>query len=142
MPFIMIGPGISPGRKIDAMMYQHCLFPTICDIVGTSAPSTVQFPSLTPLLNGKQTRLFDTMYCAYEKYQRSVRTDTHKLILYPEVRQVQLFDIVNDPWEMKNLASDPANAPMISKMFSELTKLQEMVSDKLVLDPASFGIQV
>lgn len=140
MPFIIIGPGISPGRQIDAMMYQHCLFPTICDLANVPAPATVQFPSLMPLLFGKQTRLFDSMYCAYEKYQRSVRTDAHKLILYPEARRVQLFDIVNDPWEMKNLASNPANSARMSEMFRELIKLQHMVSDKLVLDPGSFGI--
>jgi len=142
MPFIIIGPGITPGHQIDAMMYQHCLFPTICDILGISPPPTVQFPSLMPLLNGKQTRLFDSMYCAYEKYQRSVRTDTHKLILYPEVSQIQLFDIVNDPWEMKNLAADPANSKMISELYGQLTKLQHEVADKVVLDPASFGIRV
>ncbi|HUA66388.1 MAG TPA: sulfatase-like hydrolase/transferase [Alphaproteobacteria bacterium] len=142
MPFIIIGPGISPGRRIDAMMYQHCLFQTICDIAGILAPATVQFPSLLPLLRGNQTRMFDSMYCAYEKYQRSIRTDSHKLILYPEVRQVQLFDIVNDPWEMKNLATDPANSGTISELFRELTKLQHTVSDKLVLNPGSFGIRV
>ncbi|HEX3628060.1 MAG TPA: sulfatase-like hydrolase/transferase [Verrucomicrobiae bacterium] len=142
MPFIMVGPGITPGRQIDAMMYQHCLFPTICELAKIPAPSTVQFPSLMPLLNGKQTRLFDSMYCAYERFQRSIRTDTHKLILYPEVKQVQLFDIVNDPWEIKNLASDTANTPKISELFHELTKLQKTVADKLVLDPASLGISV
>jgi arylsulfatase A-like enzyme len=80
------------------------------------------------------------MYCAYERFQRSVRTDTHKLILYPEVRQIQLFDIVNDPWETKNLAPDPAHAKLISELYGRLTKLQHMVSDKLVLHPATFGI--
>jgi arylsulfatase A-like enzyme len=124
------------------MMYQHSLFPTICDILGISAPSTVQFPSLMPLLRGERSHLYDSMYCAYEKYQRSVRTDTHKLILYPEVRQIQLFDIVNDPWETKNLAADPAHSHTISELYAQLTKLQHTVSDKLVLDPASFGIQV
>ena len=27
MPFIMVGPGISLGRRIDSLMYQHCTFP-------------------------------------------------------------------------------------------------------------------
>lgn len=141
MPFIIIGPGLSPGRRVNAMMYQHCLFTTICDLAGVSAPPTVQFPSLMPLLRGERSHLFDSMYCAYEKFQRSVRTDTHKLIVYPEVRKVQLFDVVNDPWEMKNLGGEMAYSGMISEMFGELTKLQQMVSDKLVLDPGSLGIQ-
>jgi arylsulfatase A-like enzyme len=141
MPFIMTGPGITPGRQIDAKMYQHCLFPTICDLVGISAPSTVQFPSLMPLLRGDRSQLFDSMYCAYLKYQRSVRTDTHKLILYPEAKRMQLFNVANDPWELKDLSGDPAYAGTISHLFSELQNLQETVSDKLVLDPAMFGIK-
>lgn len=142
MPFIMIGPGLSPGRRIDAKMYQHCLFPTLCELANVSAPSTVQFPSLLPLLRAERGHLFDFMYCAFEKYQRSVRNDTHKLILYPQARQVELFDIVNDPWEMKNLAGNSTHSGTISGLYRELTNLQQQVSDELVLDPSSFGIKV
>jgi choline-sulfatase len=141
MPFIVIGPGIAAGRRIDAMMYQHCLFPTVCDWAGVATPATVQFPSLLPLLRGERRQMFDSMYCAYEKFQRSVRTDRYKLILYPQVKQVQLFDVENDPWEMNNLASDTKQAGTVSDLFRELKKLQERVGDKLVLEPAAFGIQ-
>jgi choline-sulfatase len=141
MPFIINGPGITAGRRIDAMMYQHCLFPTLCELAGIPAPSTVQFPSLLPLLRGERRQMFDSMYCAYEKFQRSVRTDRYKLILYPQVKQVQLFDLDNDSWEMKNLASDPGQAATVTALFHELKKLQEIVGDKLVLNPAAFGIQ-
>ena len=141
MPFIVNGPGIAAGRKIDAMMYQHSLFPTLCDLAGIKTPSTVQFPSLLPLLHGERTQMFDSMYCAYLKFQRSVRTDRYKLILYPEVKQVQLFDLQNDPWEINNLAGDAKQTTTIAGLFRELKKLQESVGDKLVLDPAAFGIQ-
>ena len=70
-----------------------------------------------------------------------MRTDQYKLILYPKVKRMQLFDIVKDPWEMKDLSSDPANAAMISELFRELTKWQATISDKLVLNPASFDIK-
>lgn len=141
MPFIIAGPGIPAGRRIDAMMYQHSLFPTICDLAQIPAPATVQFPSLTPLLRGERARLFNSMYCAYKRFQRSARTDTHKLILHPETKQVELFDIANDPWEMKNLADDPACSGLKTELFRELVKWQQTVSDKVVLDAASFGIR-
>src|SRR5208282_2605148 len=91
MPFIMAGPGIAAGRRIDAMMYQHCLFPTLCDLAGLSTPATVQFPSLLALLRGERERMFDSLYCAYRGLQRMVRTDKYKLILYLEARKIQLF---------------------------------------------------
>jgi choline-sulfatase len=141
MPFIIAGPGIAAGRRNDAMIYQHCLFPTLCDLAGVATPATVQFPSLLPLLRGERERLFDSIYCAYRGYQRMARTARHKLILYPEAARVQLFDVANDPWEIKNLADDTRHAETISELFRELKKWQETVGDKLILDPATFRIQ-
>ena len=142
MPFIIIGPGVSAGRRIDSLMYQHCLFPTLCDLAGIPTPSTVQFPSLLPLLRGKHDRMFDSIYCAYRGFQRMARTEKYKLILYPEVKKVQLFDIEKDPWEMNNLAGDSVHSATIAELFRELKKWQNAVSDTLVLDPAAFGIQI
>jgi arylsulfatase A-like enzyme len=142
MPFIITGPGIAAGKQMDAMIYQHCLFPTICDLAGIPTPATVQFPSLMPLLRGERGQLFDSMYCAYRQFQRSVRTETHKLILYPQVKEIQLYDIVKDPWEVNNLAGDPAYSATVSDLFGKLQQLQETLGDTLVLQPASFGIHI
>ena len=141
MPFIISGPGIAAGRRIDALMYQHCLFPTLCDLAGIPTPATVQFPSLQPLLSGERARLFDSIYCAYRGFQRMARTDQYKLILYPKVKKVQLFDLEKDPWEITNLAGDSAHSATVSELFRELKKWQETVGDTLVLHPATFGIR-
>ena len=143
MPFIVIGPGATAGRRIDALMYQHCLFPTVCDLAGIATPATVQFPSLLPLLRGERKQLFDSIYCAYRTFQRMVRTEKYKLILYPEVKKVQLFDLEKDPWEIdkNNLVEDSANSATISELFRQLKQWQAIVNDELVLDPASFRIR-
>lgn len=140
MPFIMRGPGIAAGRRIDALMYQHCLFPTVCDLAGIATPATVQFPSLLPVLNGKDS-IFDSVYSAYRGLQRMVRTDKYKLILYPEVRQIQLFDIQRDPWEINNLAAESSQSSTITALFGQLKAWQEKVGDTLPLDAAAFGIR-
>jgi arylsulfatase A-like enzyme len=142
MPFIIIGPDITAGRRIDSLMYQHSLFPTLCDLAGISTPTTVQFPSLLPLISGRQERMFDSIYCAYRGYQRMVRTDKYKLILYPEAKKIQLFDIQQDPWEMDNLADAAAHSATVSELFRELKKWQPTVGDTMVLNPVSFGIKV
>jgi choline-sulfatase len=141
VPFIIVGPGIAAGRRIDALMYQHSLFPTLCDLAGISMPATVQFPSVAPLLRGERERVFDSIYAAYRNYGRMVQNDHHKLILYPEAKKVQLFDIANDPWEMTNLATNPIQSETISDLFRDLKKWQERVNDPLILDPTIFGIQ-
>ena len=69
-------------------------------------PHTVEFPSLAPLLHGELPPT--TRFSYYKGFQRMVRTKTHKFILYPEIWKPQLFDIQRDPWEMHDLANDPA----------------------------------
>jgi hypothetical protein len=89
-----------------------------------------------PLLRGEREPMLDSIYCAYRGFQRMARTERHKLIVYPEAIQVQLFDIRNDPWEIKNLAHEPAHAATVAELFGELKKWQGIVNDPLVLDPA------
>ncbi len=141
MPFIVIGPDVAAGRRIDALMYQHCLFPTLCDLADLPTPATVQFPSLVPLLRGARSQLFDSIYCAYRGFQRMVRTDRYKLIAYPEARRVQLFDLTTDPWEMDDLAGGAAHAATVSELFGALRRWQGTVRDALVLDPAALAIR-
>lgn len=139
MPFIMAGPGIAAGRKIDALMYQHSLFPTVCDLAGIATPATVQFPSLLPLLRGEHRQLFDSVYCAYRGYQRMVRTDQYKLIFYPKAKRYQLFDIKKDPWETTSLDASQ-HAAIVSELFRHFKQWQEQVGDTLEMEPKNYGI--
>jgi arylsulfatase A-like enzyme len=59
-----------------------------------------------------------------------VRTKTHKLICYPGPPvEWELFDLRNDPHEMKNLINDSAQAPLVQKLRRELTRLQHKYTD-------------
>jgi len=134
MPLLISGPGIPRGRRVDELVYQHSMFATTCDLAGIPIPKTVEFPSLVPLLHG-ETELHDAVFSFYLNFQRSVRDRRHKLIVYPKVNQVQLFDIVADPWETKNLADDPSMAEVKQKLFARLQKFQVDLGDTLALKP-------
>ena len=65
--------------------------------------------------------------------QRSIRTDQYKLIVYPNAEVLRLYDIANDPLEMKDLAGDDSMAPTVAKLFGELQTLQSSMNDSLDL---------
>ena len=134
MPLVYCGPGIEANRTNDAMVYLQSAFATTCEMAGVKAPDTVQFPSLVPLLTGKQDRLYDSVYGAYRDFQRMVRTERYKLIRYPHVGEVQLFDLVNDPWEMTDLAEDPQYAMIVKDLDFKLHQWMQRTGDKLELD--------
>jgi arylsulfatase A-like enzyme len=71
-----------------------------------------------------------------------VRTDRWKLIYYygkplgmrgaqpPDTKpDWELFDMRNDPREMKNLYSDPKYASVVREMKAELERVQKQVGD-------------
>ena len=59
MPLLMRGPGIAAGKRVDHLVYQHCMYATTCDLAGLPVPRHVEFQSLAPMraLGGELTML-------------------------------------------------------------------------------------
>lgn len=104
-PLVLAGPGIPHGKSA-ALVYLFDLFPTICELVGAKQPEEVEGKSLLPIVDGRQTKLRDWLFCAYRDCQRMVRDERWKLIQYRAAgsNNTQLFDLANDPDELRNLA--------------------------------------
>jgi arylsulfatase A-like enzyme len=134
MPLLISGPGIPAGKRVDELVYQHNIYATTCDLAGIPVPSHVEFPSLAPLLRGEQRPLYDAVFSYHRHYQRTIRTKTHKLIVYPEARRIQLFDLEKDPWEMHNLSDDPAMASVKTELMRDLKHFQHELEDPLNLE--------
>lgn len=134
MPLLITGPGIRAGQRIDELVYQHCLYATTCELAGIPVPESVQFPSLAPLLRGEGRLPYDALFSYYIDFQRMVRTKTHKLIVYPQVKRVQLFDMENDPWEMHDLSGDASMAATRQELMRRLIEMQQELGDRLSLD--------
>ena len=103
-PLMFAGPGVPRGRQTDALCYLLDIFPTLGELTGVTAPDGNEGKSLLPVLTGKQKRLRDSIFTAYRGFQRAVRDERWKLIVYPRINKIQLFDLKNDPAEQKDLA--------------------------------------
>jgi choline-sulfatase len=68
--------------------------------------------------------------------QRSVRVGQYKLILYPQIKKVLLYDVENDPLEMHDLASKENSKPVIARLVKRLKELQTETGDELDLADA------
>jgi arylsulfatase A-like enzyme len=65
--------------------------------------------------------------------QRMIRKDGFKLLIYPKIDKVLLFDMEKDPNEMNNLADDLEYKDKIKSLFSDLLELQKTMDDELDL---------
>ena len=129
VPYVIAGPGIAHGRRIDSMVYQHSTFATTCDLAGVTPPRSLEFPSAAGLLRDGSGELHDAVFCWYRQFQRSVRTREHKLIVYPHIGVTQLFDLVHDPWETKDLAGEARYAALKADLLTRLRRFQRELGD-------------
>ena len=65
-----------------------------------------------------------------------VRSRDHKLIVYPQVKKVQLFDLNKNPWELlsDDLAEDASMTRVREDLMKRLRNFQKELDDPLNLN--------
>jgi N-acetylglucosamine-6-sulfatase len=131
-PFLVRYPKlIKPGTKIDQMVLNVDLAPTMLELAGAPVPKNIQGRSFLPLLKGESSNwrtaaLFE--YVQEPRYPRiptwnAVRTADWKYIHYVDLPDMdELYDLKNDPYEMKNLIADAKAADQLKQLKGQLQK--------------------
>ena len=136
VPLIVAGPGIPEGQKVDHDIYLQDIMPTTLELAGIKKPDYVDFKSFLSQAKGRTTKgNYEAIYGAYIDLQRMIRKDGYKLIVYPRVKKVILYDMKNDPWETTDLAGEGEHQERVKGLFASLIQLQGEMEDKLDLSP-------
>ncbi|MEX0742229.1 MAG: sulfatase-like hydrolase/transferase, partial [Phycisphaeraceae bacterium] len=134
VPFVVAGPGVKAGAKIQTPVYFQDVMATALDLAGAPKPEQVEFHSLLPLLRGeKSPAAREAIYGAYLELQRAVIDNGWKLILYPKARVARLYHVAADPDELRDLATAPAHAGRRAELFQRLRLMQGELADPLDL---------
>jgi arylsulfatase A-like enzyme len=111
---------------------------TFLDVAGESIPDDMQGRSLLPLLAGETPDDWRTsLYYHYYEFpgphsvrrHYGVRTDRYKLIHYYHVGQWELFDLEQDPQEVRSVYDDPQYADVRAELLKELQRLRRYYRD-------------
>ena len=143
IPLIMRGPDIPSGHQSDALVYLLDLFPTLLERAGVDVPSHQDGYSLNALLERRTTKHRRSIFSAYQgvfgnprgrPYQRSVKDDRYKLIQTVMDGNVtwQLFDLSEDPWELKNLVNSVDCVPVVTSLRKSMQERQSRVKDPVL----------
>ena len=128
-PLIIRGPGIPQGST-DAFTYLFDLFPTLLGLGSAEAPPGIDGRDLAALWSGEgETAWRQSLFLPYRDLMRSVRDERYKLIVYPKVNHRQLFDLADDPDELRNLAADPAHGQTLARMEALLEGWRAALAD-------------
>jgi len=132
-PLIIAGPGIPRGKSTRTFTYLLDIFPTLCDMIGIQPPADLEGEDLRPLWEGKKARVRDSVFLPYMQIQRAVRDERWKLIVYPQIGHLQLFDLQNDQYETTNLIDRPEYAKHVQRLQKLMKQWQSRVGDTLEL---------
>ena len=135
VPLLIKGPDIPKKQKIEHEVYLQDIMATSLELAKIDQPDEIEFNSLLGLARGinKDKIKKEGIYGAYIDFQRMIRKDGFKLIVYPKIKKTILFDLKNDPLEMNDLSSDDIYSKKKKDLFNDLQLLQKKFSDPLDL---------
>ena len=132
-PLVVRGPGIPAGQSTSALTYLLDLYPTLCGYAGVEVPEGIDGHDLRPVFEGDQEKVRESIFLAYQDKMRTVRDNTLKLHVYPEINYQLLFDLEADPLETTNLAENPEQAEEVNRLVGEMERWQKRLGDTLPL---------
>ncbi|MEM7199964.1 MAG: sulfatase [Planctomycetota bacterium] len=138
-PLLVRWPGaVRPGSVCAALTSNVDFAPTFLALAGVAMPDDMQGASMVPLLRGEQPDDWRTsFYYHYYEFPGvhavakhfGVRTARHKLIRYYQLDEWELFDLDQDPDELRNVYDDPAYRETRETLAQELTRLQRELGE-------------
>lgn len=138
-PMLMRWPGHIKAGSVNNNMTQTIDYaPTILDAAGAKVPDFMQGLSLVPSMTGKQKIIpRHNLYYHFYEYKADhtvlehlgVRGERYKLIYFYTVNEWELYDLLKDPQEQKNLIRSAAHQKILADMKQELLKLRDQYDD-------------
>lgn len=124
VPFIMSQPGKIPeGRVSEAMVSQYDFMPTLLDYLNLPDPNDDMSPgnSFVPALSRKTNDAQDRII-VFDEYGpvRMIRTQEWKYVHRYPYGPHELYDLVKDPGERKNLIDDKSKRALIKDMRRQM----------------------
>ncbi|MDH5363003.1 MAG: sulfatase-like hydrolase/transferase [Aigarchaeota archaeon] len=138
LPMVAAHPDCeSSGIVYDEFVYLHDLFPTFLEIAEIAPPDVPDSTSmLNNLLGREESTGRDSIYSVFHSQifpyeQRMLRTRTHKLV-YNRSDIGELYDLVNDPWEMWNLIDLPETRAVQEELLDLMRQQMVRLDDPIL----------
>ena len=138
------------GRVVDEMVLNIDLAPTFLDLAGVPVPREMQGASWKALAAGQKPANWRKSFLAEYFYEDGggltptlvgVRTTNAKLVKYPgHPEWTEAYDLAVDPYELKNLAADPAaTAKLSAELDAQMKAMNYSVPPCADKPPAAKG---
>jgi len=114
VPLIFTGPGITPGGRSQQPAELLDLYPTLIDLCGLEPRTDLEGLSLVPQLRAADQPRQRPAITSHNQGNHAVRSERWRYIRYADGSE-ELYDMIADPNEWHNLASDHQWAKVIEQ---------------------------
>jgi arylsulfatase A-like enzyme len=136
---LMSVPGMkSAGKHSNSIVEFVDIYPTLAELAGLPLPKHLEGSSFVPVLDDPSRTWKPAAFSQFPRPAAqtggkalmgyAMRTDRYRFIRWVErnnhekVHAVELYDHQTDPQENVNIANDPANAALVSKLTEQWNK--------------------
>jgi choline-sulfatase len=122
VPLLFAGPGIANGKRCFQPAELLDIYPTLIDLTSVSPRHDLEGLSLLPQLKDAMAKRERPAITSHNQGNHGVRSERWRYIHYADGSE-ELYDMVADPNEWKNLVGDPSMAPILAEHKKWLPKL-------------------
>jgi choline-sulfatase len=108
---------VGVGQLDERIVGWQDVMPTLCDLAGVSIPDTVEGLSMA---GDKQRGYLYGEVGEDVRAARMIRDERYKLIYYPAGNRVQLFDLQEDPLELRDLSAQAKYSAQRERLTAQL----------------------
>jgi arylsulfatase A len=121
VPMIARWPGMIPSGRVSDHPWAHWdMLPTLADFAGTKAPPHLDGMSMAKALRGRSQPTHEFFYWEFHErgFQQAVRMGRWKAVRLKKEGPLDLYDLVSDPDEARNVAT--AHADVVARIDAYL----------------------
>jgi N-acetylglucosamine-6-sulfatase len=143
VPLLAYGPGLKANHRVEQIVANIDIAPTILDIAGIESPDYFEGRSFYPLAKGDTVKEWreELLYEYYWEFNYpstpttfALRTDNYKFVTYHGIWDIEeLYNIKDDPREMENLIYNPDYLGVVAELRQRLFKQLTNSSGQLVV---------
>jgi arylsulfatase A-like enzyme len=139
VPLIIRGPGVPADATVEGQVSNIDFAPTLLDVAGATPGRTMDGVSLMPTISDHKLRpdrvleieALEPLFAgqipinAWDRPYTGVRTDRYTYVVWTETGEPELYDRETDPYQLDNVAGNPAYATVEAQLARKLAKLAD-----------------